>query len=67
MPKSNEMLLKLERFQYVTSHYLNMGYCHFRLGENASNLCKIMLTWGKYRYKRLPMGVANSQEFFKRK
>ena len=61
------MLLKLEVFQYVTSLDLNMGYYHIQLSENASNLCTIILPWGKYRYKRLPMGVANSPDIFKQK
>ena len=62
MPKINEMLLKLEGFQYATSLDLNMGYYHIRLSENASNLCTIILLWEKYRYKRLPMKVANSPD-----
>ena len=64
MPKINEMLLKLESFQYTTSLYLNIGYYHIQLSENASNLCTIILPWGKYWYKRLPMGVANSPDLF---
>ena len=67
MPKINEMLLKLEGFQYATSCYLGMGYYHMRLRKNASNLCTIILLWVKYRYKRLSMGVANSKDIFQRK
>ena len=67
MPKINEMLLKLEGFQYATSLDLNMGYYHIRLSENASNLCTIIIPWGKYRYKRLPMRVANSPDIFQQK
>ena len=37
-----------------------MCYYHIRLSENASNLCTIIIPWVKYRYKCLPMGVANS-------
>ena len=62
MPKINEMLLKLKYFQYATSLYLNIGYCHIRIIKNASNLCTIIIPWGKYRYKRLPMGFANPPE-----
>ena len=64
MPKINEMLLKLEGFQYATSLDLNMGYYHIRLIQNASNLCTIILPWGKYYYKRLPMGISNSLDIF---
>ena len=67
MTKINEMLLKLEGFQYATSLYLNMGYYHIRLSKNASNLCTIILTWGKYWYKCLPMGVAISTDLFHQK
>ena len=48
MPKINEMLLKLEGFQYTTSLDLNIGYYHIQLSENSSNLCVIILPWGKY-------------------
>ena len=41
---------------------LNMGYYHIRIRKNASKLCAIILLWGKYWYKRLPMGVANSPD-----
>ena len=34
MPKTNEILLKLESFQYDKSLDLNMGYYHIRLNEN---------------------------------
>ena len=64
MPKINEMLFKLEGFQYAISLDLNMGNYHIRLSENASNLCIIILPSGKYWYKRLPMGITNSLEFF---
>ena len=46
---------------------LDMGYDHIRLSEQANNLCKIILPWGKYRYKRLPMGVSNSSYIFQDK
>ena len=67
MPKISEMLLELEGFQYATSFDLNMGYYHIQISKNASNLYTIILPWGKYRYKRLPMGVANSPEIFQQK
>ena len=45
MHKINEMLLKLESFQYSTSFDLNIGYYHIQLSENASNIFTIMLPW----------------------
>ena len=60
MPKFNEILSKLEYFQYSISLNLNMGYYHIQLTEDASNLCPIIIPWGKYSYKCLTMGVSNS-------
>ena len=67
MPKIREILLILEGFQYTTSLDLNMGYYHIRLSKQASNLFTIILPWGKYRYKHLPMGVSNSPDIFQDK
>ena len=67
MPKMNEMLLKLEGFQYTTSIDLNMAFYHIRLSKNTSNLCTVIILWGKYRYTCLPMGVANPPEIFQQK
>ena len=67
MPKINEILLKLEGFEYATSLDLNMVYYHTLLSENASNLCTIILLREKYRYNRLSMQVANSPDIFQQK
>ena len=67
MSMIDEMLSIFEGFQYATSLYLNIGYYHIQLSKNASNLCTIILLWGKYLYKRPPMGVANSPEIFQLK
>ena len=44
-----------------------MGYYHIRLSDNASNSCTTIIPRRKYRYKRLPMGIANSPENFQQK
>ena len=64
MPKINEILFKWEGFQYATSLALNIGYYNIWLNDNTSNLCTIIIPWGKYSYKQLPMGVANSPDIF---
>ena len=64
MPKINKMLLKLEGFRYSKSIDLNMGYYDIRLRKNASNLCTIIIPWGKYCYKHIPIGVDNSPDIF---
>ena len=67
MPNTNGILLKLEGFQYAMSPDLNMGYYHIQLRKNVSNLCKIVIAWGKYSYKCLPTGIANSPESYQQK
>ena len=44
-----------------------MGYYHIRLSDEASNMCTIVTEFGKYRYKRLPMGVSCSPDIFQSK
>ena len=67
MPKINEMLLKFKSFQYAKSLDLNIRYNHIRLSKNPSNLCTIILPWGRYRYKHLPTGAANPTDIFQQK
>ena len=67
LPKIQDMLLKLEGFQYATSLDLNMGYYHIELSPESKKLCTIVLPWGKYEYQRLPMGLCNSPDIFQEK
>ena len=67
LPKIQDLLLKLEGFQYGTSLDLNMGYYHINLDSDSSKYCTIVLPWGKYEYSRLPMGLCNSPDIFQEK
>ena len=60
IPKIQDLLLKLEGFQYATSLNLNMGYYHIELTSLSKSLCTIVTPWGKYKYQCLPMGLCNS-------
>ena len=60
MPKMREIILNLEVFQYARSLDLNMVYYRISINNQASNLCTIISPWGKYKYKRLPMGICNT-------
>jgi hypothetical protein len=44
-----------------------MGYYTIRLDPDASKICTIIFPWGKYSYKRLPMGIAGSPDIFQAK
>ena len=51
MTKIRKILFNLEGIQYATSLDLNIGYYQIQLSKQASNLCKIILLWGKYWYE----------------
>jgi hypothetical protein len=61
------VLQEIEGFSYATALDLNMGYYTIRLGPDASKICTIIFPWGKYSYKRLPMGIAGSPDIFQGK
>ena len=61
------MLLKLQGFKYASSLDLNMGYYTIRLNPTTQHMCTIVLPFGKYKYKRLPMGIAGSPDIFQGK
>ena len=64
IPKISTILQKLEGFTYATALDLNMGYYTIRLDPMASKMCTIIFPWGKYSYKRLPMGFGGSADIF---
>ena len=67
LPKISTVLQELEGFTYATALDLNMGYYTIRLDTDASRICTIIFPWGKYSYKRLPMGVSGSPDIFQAK
>jgi hypothetical protein len=67
IPKTSMVLQEIERFSYATALDLNMGFYNIRLDPDASKICTIIFPWGKYSYKRLPMGIAGSPDIFQGK
>ena len=43
------------------------GYYHIKLSDRSSEMCTIVTEFGKYKYKRLPMGVSCSPDIFQAK
>jgi hypothetical protein len=58
------ILQELEGFIYATALGLNMGDYTIRLDPTASEMCTIIFPWGKYSYKRLPIGFGGSANIF---
>jgi Reverse transcriptase (RNA-dependent DNA polymerase)/Aspartyl protease len=64
LPKISDLLQKLQGFTYATAIDLSMGYYHIPLDEESQQLCTTILPWGKYRYRKLPMGIASAPDIF---
>ncbi len=64
IPKISTILQELKGFTYATALDLNMGYYTIRLDPTAFKMCTIIFPWGKYSYKRLPMGFGGSANIF---
>jgi dihydroorotate dehydrogenase len=60
------MIRSMEGFSFASALDLNIGYYHIKLDHDADaqKLCTIVLPWGKYKYKRLPMGIKIAPDVF---
>ena len=67
LPRISDTFQELEGFRYASSLDLNMGYYHIRLSDKSSDMCTIVTEFGKFKYKRLPMGIAGSPDIFQAK
>jgi hypothetical protein len=65
--KISTVLQELEGFSFATAIDLNTGYSIIRLDSDASKICTIIFPWGKYYYRRLPMGIVGSPDIFQLK
>jgi hypothetical protein len=66
--RNSGMICSMEGFTFVSALDLNMGYYHIKLDADAQKLCIIVFPWhkGKYKYKRLPMGIKIATDGFKK-
>ena len=64
MPLILDLMQTLEGFTYATTLDLNMGYYTIKLDDPSKQICTIVTPWGKYSYKRLPMGLSCAPDIF---
>ena len=67
IPKIQDLLLKLEGFQYGTSLDLNMGYYHIELDLASKALCTIVIPWDNMNTKDCPWDYATVQTSSKKR
>jgi hypothetical protein len=60
------MIRSMEGFTFASAMDLNISYHHMKLDDDAQKLCTIVFPWnmGKYKYKRLPMGINITPDIF---
>ena len=64
LPRISEILQKLERFKSATALDLSLGFYSIPLDKASQKLCSTIPPWGKYKYKRMPMGVSCAPSIF---
>jgi hypothetical protein len=62
VPKINTVLQEIEGFTSATALDLSMDYYTIRLDPDASKICTIIFSWGKYSCTQLLMGIAGSPD-----
>lgn len=64
LPRIIDQLQNLKRFVSATELDLSQGFYVIPLDEESQKICTTILPWGKYSYKRLPMGAACAPDMF---
>ncbi len=63
LPIIQDILRKGTGYMFFTKIDVSMQYCTFELDEESKDLCIISTPFGKFKCKRLPMGIKCSADF----
>ena len=63
LPKIKDIFHRRKGYQFVTILDLTQCYYTYELDEESSWLCVLVTPFGKYRRKRLPMGLSQSPDW----
>ena len=62
-----DVVTRVEGSNYFTKLDANMGFFQIQLDYESQLLTTFGTPWGRYRYKRLPMGITSAPEIYQRK
>ncbi len=62
VPRIKEILLKLGKAKFFSTLDANMGYYGRALDKSSRGFTAFSLPFGKFRYKRLPMGISTAPD-----
>ena len=62
-----EIIHTMVKLNYCTTLDMNMGYWTIPMCPELQRICTIILSWGKFSYKHLPMGLAPSSDVYREK
>ena len=62
IPIIQDVIMRRDGYKYFTKLDLTMRYYALELDEQSKDYCTIVTPFGKYRYKRLPMGLKISPD-----
>ena len=63
LPKIHDIMRKRRGYKYFTKIDLSMMFYCFMLDDDSMDMCTIVTPYGKYRYRRLPMGIKVSPDY----
>ena len=66
MPTVEEITAELDGAEFFTKLDAQSGFWQIPLDEESSKLCCMQTPFGRYVFKRLPMGLASASEVFHR-